>query len=373
MIVRSFLLVCLLLLSQSGQAHKLSDSYLTVDLRETESENTVWSLRWDVSLLDLDAELNLDSNLDRQLTWGELKLQQTTILAYLKSRLSMESDGQLCKLKLSAYQLAEHSDGPYLSLSFLPNCKSPQEALLVDYQLFFSENPTHRGLLNLITVQNSHLSLFSPNNSRQLLSPAVDSSWLEQLKIYFPEGVWHIWIGYDHLLFLFTLILPVVARLKISSKEQDESALHFFIDTLKIVTAFTVAHSITLISTSMQWLLLPANWVEVAIAASIVVAAVHNIRPILPGSRWSIAFVLGLIHGFGFANVLLDLGAQGQSLVVALLGFNLGIEFGQMLVVVAVFSFFMLLARLSLLSKKVVPVGSVLAAFMGLYWLLQRI
>jgi len=158
-----------------------------------------------------------------------------------------------------------------------------------------------------------------------------------------------------------------------SGKEQDKSTLCFFIDTLKIVTAFTVAHSITLISTSMQWLVLPANWVEVAIAASIVVAAVHNMRPILPGSRWSIAFFLGLIHGFGFANVLLDLGAQGRSLVAALLGFNLGIEFGQMLVVIVVFVLFMLLARLSLLSQKIVPIGSSLAACMGFYWLLQRI
>jgi len=373
MIARYFLSACLLLLSQAGQAHKLSDSYLTVDLRETESESSAWSLRWDVSLLDLDAELNLDKNLDRQLTWGELRLQQTTVLAYLKSRLSMESDGHLCELQLSAYQLEEHSDGPYLSLSFLPDCKFPQETLLVDYQLFFAENPTHRGLLNLITAQNSKLYLFSPNNSRQRLVPALDSSWSEHVQDYFPEGVWHIWIGYDHLLFLFTLILPVVARIKGSSKDGNKNNLNFFIDTLQIVTAFTVAHSITLISTSMQWLVLPANWVEVAIAASIVVAAVHNIRPILPGSRWSIAFVLGLIHGFGFANVLLDLGAQGSSLIAALLGFNLGIEFGQMMVVVAMFGFFMLLARLSLLSQKIVPVASILAVFMGLYWLLQRI
>ncbi len=285
----------------------------------------------------------------------------------------MESDGHLCGLKLEAYQLEEHSDGPYLSLSFLPDCKAPQEVLLVDYQLFFAENPTHRGLLNLVTEQSSKLSIFSPNNSHQRLSIVVEYSWLEQLKSYFPEGVWHIWIGYDHLLFLFTLILPVVARLKMSGKEQDKSTLCFFIDTLKIVTAFTVAHSITLISTSMQWLVLPANWVEVAIAASIVVAAVHNMRPILPGSRWSIAFFLGLIHGFGFANVLLDLGAQGRSLVAALLGFNLGIEFGQMLVVIVVFVLFMLLARLSLLSQKIVPIGSSLAACMGFYWLLQRI
>ncbi|MDQ7017282.1 MAG: HupE/UreJ family protein [Gammaproteobacteria bacterium] len=355
------------------QAHKLSDSYLTIDLRGSENHQSSWSLRWDVSLLDLDAELSLDHNLDRQLTWGELRLHQTAIVAYLQSRLSIESDNRLCQLQVVAYQLEEHSDGPYLSLSFLPSCDAPKNSFLVNYQLFFDQNPTHRGLLNLLTERDSQLYLFSPNNARQRLSPQLEYSWLTQVKAYFPEGVWHIWIGYDHLLFLFTLILPVVARIRTAAKDQAHSTVHFFIDTIKIVTAFTVAHSITLVSTSMQWLVLPGNWVEMAIAASITVAALHNIRPILPGSRWSIAFILGLIHGFGFANVLLDLGAEGSSFIGALLGFNLGIEFGQLWVVVGVFVLFMLLARLSLLSQKIVPIGSSLAAVMGVYWLVQRI
>ena len=89
---------------------------------------------------------------------------------------------------------------------------------------------------------------------------------------------------------------------------------------LKIVTVFTVAHSITLWLAVMEYVTLPAQLVESTIALSIVITALNNLYPVLPLSGWAIAFVFGLVHGFGFANVLIDLGLSSATLAVALLG-----------------------------------------------------
>ena len=104
----------------------------------------------------------------------------------------------------------------------------------------------------------------------------------------------------------------------------------------KVVTAFTVAHSITLSLAALGVISLPSRLVESAIAASVVLAALNNVCPVVYGGRWIIAFCFGLIHGFGFASVLTDLGLPQDSLLLALVAFNLGVELGQ-LAIVAVF------------------------------------
>ena len=106
-----------------------------------------------------------------------------------------------------------------------------------------------------------------------------------------------------------------------------------FWDVCRIVTSFTVAHSITLSLAALGIVALPSRLVESAIAASVVVAALNNLRPWSQGRRWVVAFGFGLIHGFGFASVLADLGLPRDTLVLALVGFNLGVECGQLAIV----------------------------------------
>jgi hypothetical protein len=145
-----------------------------------------------------------------------------------------------------------------------------------------------------------------------------------------------------------------------------------FVDTAKIVTAFTVAHSLTLSLAALGVVELPARFVETGIAASVVVSALNNAYPLFHG-RWLMAFGFGLLHGFGFASVLAKPGLPTGSLVLALLGFNTGVEAGQ-LVIVAAFLPLAYVARCSWFYQRVTLVaGSSAIAGMALIWMVERL
>lgn len=173
-------------------------------------------------------------------------------------------------------------------------------------------------------------------------------------------GVEHIWIGYDHLLFLFALL--IVCR--------------SFRSIVGIVSCFTLAHSITLALATFDLVNLPPRVVEAAIAASIVYVGVENLlrRGEEPRGRWLLTFGFGLVHGFGFASVLRDLGiASGrQGIALPLFTFNLGVELGQVAIAAVVLPLIWRLRRREGFVRRGVPVISAAIALAGLYWLLQR-
>ena len=139
-----------------------------------------------------------------------------------------------------------------------------------------------------------------------------------------------------------------------------------------MVTAFTVAHSITLSLAALGVLSLPSRLVASTIAASVVLAALNNLRPLVLGRRWLVAFCFGLIHGFGFASVLADLGLPQDALLLALVGFNLGVEVGQLCIVIA-FLPLAFLARGSLLYRRGVMIGgSALITLIAAVWFIER-
>lgn len=181
-------------------------------------------------------------------------------------------------------------------------------------------------------------------------------TWWEFIKL----GVHHIWTGYDHLLFLVALL--VVCR--------------SFRACVVIITSFTLAHSITLALAALDVVSLPARFVEPVIAASIVLVGVENLlrRGAEPRGRWALTFVFGLIHGFGFAGVLRDLGLgrDGGSVVMPLLTFNLGVELGQIAVAAVVLPGLLWLRRKEQFVSRGVPAISVVVVLAGLFWLLQR-
>ena len=191
------------------------------------------------------------------------------------------------------------------------------------------------------------------------------------------EGVWHIWIGFDHILFLLALLLPAV----LVWRERDRGWQGWqpvprlrpaAVEVAKVVTAFTLAHSITLSLATLGWVSLPSRVVESTIAASVVLAALNNVWPLFQGRRWAVAFVFGLLHGFGFATVLGELGLPAGSLAKALVGFNLGVELGQ-LAIVAVFLPAAFLMRATLFYRRVaLQAGSVAIALVASLWLIDR-
>jgi len=195
----------------------------------------------------------------------------------------------------------------------------------------------------------------------------------------YRSGIWHIWIGIDHILFLVALILPSVVRRKEDatgySLSNWEPVLKFkpaFYYILKVITFFTIAHTITLTLASLEIVTLPSRIAESIIAFSIGLAAFHNIRPIFKGRDWVIAFVFGLFHGFGFASVLADLGLTNDFLTISLLGFNVGVELGQLVIIALIFPILYLLRKRKIYNK-ILVYGSVILIIVSLYWFIERV
>jgi hypothetical protein len=187
------------------------------------------------------------------------------------------------------------------------------------------------------------------------------------------EGVHHIVTGYDHLLFLLCLVLPSVVRRDGSQWQPVRSPKEALLPVLVIVTGFTVAHSMTLTLAALKLISLPAWFIEPAIAATIVIAAIDNLRPIFFGlPRGIIAFAFGLIHGFGFANVLGELNLPALQFAWALLQFNAGLELGQLCTVSVAVGLLYLLRQRCGYSRWVIDAGSMAAIVMGTLWLVER-
>jgi hydrogenase/urease accessory protein HupE len=190
----------------------------------------------------------------------------------------------------------------------------------------------------------------------QAAAPAIRSSFADFLLM----GVKHIWTGYDHLLFLFGLL--IVTR--------------NFASSAKIITCFTIAHSITLALATLSLVQISSRIVEPLIAASIVYVGIENLlRGDDPKGRWLLTFAFGLIHGFGFASVLRELGvgAHGSGIAVPLVSFNLGVEIGQIVIAGLVLPVIWKLRANPTFIKRGVLVGSLLVTLMGSYWFIQRV
>jgi len=367
--MRFVLTTCLLclLLTAPTRAHKPSDSYLQI----TGGQDKL-TARWDIALKDLQYLLSLDANHNGEITWGELKAQRKAIVAHALSRLSLATEGQDRHLKVVDMQVAQHSDGCYAALLLEIDCPGDVAQFEVDYHLLFDVDPTHRGLVLYRNGSVTSTHVLSPSVS-QLVLRTSEISLGQAFLDYLREGVWHIWIGLDHVLFLLSLLLPaVLVRREHAWQPSDDFSL-VAKNVLKIVTVFTLAHSITLWLAVMEYVTLPSMLVEATIAFSIVVTACHNLYPVLPLSNWAIAFGFGLVHGFGFANVLVDLGLSSTALAVSLLGFNGGVELGQLAIVLVFLPLALLLRNTFFYRRLVLQAGSVGVAIVASIWIYERL
>ena len=367
------LILIILIWSGKAAAHSSSNSYLTIF-----APNNQLALRADIHLRDVDLIFDLDSNRDGQVTWGETQMRSSELSAWLEQGLHLSQSGEKCSLGKVDLQVSQLADGTYLSALWAPDCQRINDIANADftlrYSLIFQQDSLHRGLLKVDLPNLQSSALLSPERPDAQVNRS-ESSALRVFGKYIIEGVWHIWIGIDHIVFLISLLLlaPLQpARMKITKWPGAKTARPVLLDVFAVVTAFTIAHSITLCLTVMEWLTPPSDLVEQAIALSVVLASLNNLLGDYSLKRWRLAFVFGLIHGFGFANVLLDLGLPIGALVAALGGFNLGVELGQ-LVIVLVFLPLAWFMRHTLFYRWVVAAGgSFVIALLGVYWLLVR-
>lgn len=353
-------LVLLIVASGPARAHKASDAYLQLEAGERGT-----TLRIDVALRDLDQQIDLDVDADGRLTWGEVRAAWPAIERVVRDGVQLAG----CELTTAGRGLERRSDGAYAALQLRSDCVLGTSPML-RYTLFADIDPTHRGLLRIERPGNEVLvRVLDPARPDDIGQPAQTS--------FLGEGVHHIVTGYDHVLFLLCLLLPAVMRRERAEGgrprwrpvERWSAALW---PVLGIVTAFTLAHSITLALAAAKWVSLPASFIEPAIAATIVLAAVDNLRPILPGPRWLVTFVFGLVHGFGFAGVLGEIELPRLEFAWALLQFNIGLELGQVAIVLAAMAVLYALRSHRRYPAWAIRGGSVAALLVGAWWFVER-
>ncbi len=366
-VLKGFAMLLILLASPAALAHKPSDSYLSLQVTETAIHG-----QWDIALRDLDYALGLDDNQDGAITWGELRAHHADIAAYALARLTLSADGEACTTAVLEHLVDDHSDGAYAVLRFSASCQAAAHVLSVSYRLFFDVDPQHRGLLRLEHAGQTHTAIFATATPVQRFELG-ENDHLRQFIDYIAHGVWHIWIGFDHLLFLLSLLLPAVL-IRVDGGWTGAARFRDALwDVVKVVSAFTLAHSITLTLAALDVIQLPSRWVESAIAASVIVAALNNLVVMAGASRWLFAFAFGLIHGFGFASVLADLGLPQNALLLALVAFNLGVELGQLAIVALFLPLAWGVRNQWIYRRGVLAGGSLLVIVTASVWLVERV
>jgi hypothetical protein len=245
------------------------------------------------------------------------------------------------------------------------------ERLSIDYRLLDDEDPSHRGLLTLTAFGHTQTAVLGGPRTGQSFDLARPSAWYAFFE-YLQAGIAHIWSGIDHLLFLLSLLLPAVLMRRGGQWQAVPQAAPAFLNVLKVVTAFTLAHSLTLSLAAFDIVRLPVRVTESMIAASIVIAALNNVFPVVTEARWRIALAFGLLHGFGFAGVLAEMGLPRDARLVSLLAFNLGVEAGQLAVVLAVMPLAYAIRQSFFYRRGVMPWGSTAIAALASIWFVQR-
>lgn len=358
-------MVAMLAFAGSALAHKASDSFLYVDMDASEA-------RIDVALRDLALLVPLDSNGDQKITGQELRAQRSLATQVVENAITLTSEQGACKLRGQAWGLSSHSDGPYLATEYRIECPDGELPEQIEYTLLFDQDSLHRGLVQITSGDTRSLTVLSPDQPVVDLTSGAIGPW-STFTTFLYEGVVHLLIGLDHMLFLLVLVLPATL---ISRRQKDQgTSLSFksrLLQLAGIVTAFTVAHSITLALSALGIVRLPIAWIETVIALSIAAAALNVVWPFLGRKTWKLAFAFGLVHGFGFASVLGDLTGEISNLAIALAGFNLGVEFGQLGLLIIGFPLLYALAHVKAYQRIVVPLLLMGVGIISLMWVVER-
>ncbi|MGZ4963763.1 MAG: HupE/UreJ family protein [Limisphaerales bacterium] len=358
--------VSLAIASSHAWAHQANDSWLNFSFT-----NGTAAGQWDLNVSDLDTALGLDDNDDGTVSDEELQAHNDAILAFVLPHLHVKTDGLERQVRVIGQKLETHLNGVYVGL--LLNLDGPvaPQTLQVTCDLFYDLNPKFLNRLSLAAngrQRTMNLTIDAPTQTFELSQPKV----AQQFFGFVREGVWHIWSGFDHILFLLALLLPSVLWRQENSWQPVGEFRKALVNVLKVVTAFTVAHSITLSLATLGIVQLPSRLTESAIAASVVIAAANNIFPLFTRREWMVAFGFGLIHGFGFASGLSDMGITRENLAVTVLGFNLGVEAGQ-LAIVSVFLPVAYALRVSWVYPRIVLAGgSCGIVLIAAVWLVER-
>jgi hydrogenase/urease accessory protein HupE len=345
-------LVLMILATASAFAHDPGLSAVEVKLEGNKAVARLTFARADIAMI-----APMDADRDGQVTRPEFEAARSRLESLAKESFAMSVDGKDVSPAAVAVSLDE-SGAIHFDLEFPP----PQGSIVSLRSLLIDKLP--RGHRQFLALRDSNGNI----QAQRMLDAAGNSFEIDLAALhsqtrphafwgFLPLGVEHIWLGFDHLAFLFALL--------IAGGSMREAA--------KIITSFTVAHSITLALATLEVVAIPASVVEPMIAVSIIYVGLENILRRQIERRWLLTFAFGLIHGFGFASALRDLGVgAGVKAVAPLLSFNLGVEIGQVAVAAIVLPLIWKLRQRPRFVVRYVPAFSILVAMAGGYWLIER-
>ncbi|NOU22132.1 MAG: HupE/UreJ family protein [Methyloglobulus sp.] len=316
---------------------------------------------------DIEAFVLMDTDEDAEVTTAERDAAKPDIATYVASQLKIQLDGVDVKVIAPGTVTFDKQNNATVDLHYQ---STPAISIAIESKFLGKLPAGHKQYVTvkdagghelgnkMLTLQANTLEINLKNNTATVATEKHSTStFTDFLKL----GVEHILTGYDHLLFLFSLL--VVTR--------------SFWPAIKIITFFTIAHSITLALAGLNIVDIPSSIVEPLIAATIVYVGLENIirkDKVTTKQRCMLTFFFGLIHGFGFASVLREMGISSieTGILVPLFSFNLGVELGQITVAATVLPLLWWLHRQERISRFLVPIGSALTCIAGSYWLLER-
>ncbi|MBM3853496.1 MAG: HupE/UreJ family protein [Verrucomicrobia bacterium] len=307
----------------------------------------------------------VDADADGRITRAELSAASPAIESFLRRSVFLELNEREALFGQSSAPTWPADAGEGIpaaewvqrlsALTFRNPVLHTPDSVAITFDFFGSLGERHTVLGSFLHGGQENPVIFTRFEPDYLFDTGYRVPALDQFREYLWLGVSHIFLGYDHVAFLLALFF-----------------VRQFRELVKIITAFTVAHTLTLAVAALGVFTLPARLVESAIAVSIVYVAVQNLR--CPGDvphRWRITFAFGLVHGFGFAGVLRELGLPAEGLVRSLLAFNLGVELGQLALAAACWPLLLWIGRWPWAHRVRLVVSSLLLAF-GAAWLVER-
>jgi len=337
-------------MAASAAAHPVPFSYLDLRVQADAVDGTLVA-----HIFDVAHDLNVEPA-ERLLDQAVVSQHAAALVRLLSGRLTVTADGQTLVPQWSSVSALPDRQSVKLSLRF-PLAARPGRLTVA--AALFPYDPNHQTFLNIYEGDALTQAILDRGRTGFEYFAGTRQGAFAVVKKFLPAGIHHILIGPDHLLFLVGLLLlgGTVRRLA------------------TIVTAFTVAHSITLSLAALNIVSPPARIIEPAIALSIVYVGADNI--LIRGGRdvraW-IAFAFGFIHGFGFANVLREMDLPPRALGWSLFAFNVGVEIGQLLVVAVVATALaMLRSRNETVGRQLAFAGSIVVMAAGAFWFVQRV
>lgn len=352
--------------ARAGHGHGLGMSQLELRVEGARIDG-----EWQIQLRDARLAVGLDPQVAGEDGRQGLAEREGTLRAYLGRRIALAADGAPCTTAMDPAPAAWQPDAGQLVFRLRASCPAAPRRLTIRCDLLFDTDPNHRAYFSVQDARVTHVGLFRADQR----SAAIDVRHLHpgaDFVEFVRDGVGHIWTGLDHLLFLVALLLPAPLARAGGDWWPRPGLGRAAREVLKVVTAFTVAHSLTLALAFFGVVSFPARWVETAIALSVFAAAWNNLRPFLPGRGWAMAMAFGLVHGLGFAGALRNLALPIRARGPALLAFNVGVELGQLAIVALLLPLLYMASRRRWYPRLGMGVGSLGIAWIAALWVLER-